>query len=130
MCRWPPTGTFGRVDIVTNYAGSDGRVVRGLLAQGDLDGLIVEASGVGNLASALFDALEEVRAQGIPVVISTRVHSGRTLPLYAGRGSGVSLAEIGCIFADNLPPHKARVLLLAALTHTNDIAELSRIFAR
>ncbi len=121
---------LGRVEIVTNYAGADGRLVRALLSQGDLDGLVVEASGVGNLASALFDALEVVRAAGVPVVISTRVHTGRTLPLYAGRGSGVSLREIGCVFADNLPAHKARVLLLAALTHTRDVVELRRIFAR
>jgi len=121
--------TLGRVEIVTNYAGADGRVVRGLLAQGALDGLVVEASGVGNLAEALFDALVEVRQRGIPVVISTRVHSGRTLPLYAGRGSGVSLQEIGCVFADNLSPHKARVLLLAALTHTSDVERLREIFS-
>jgi L-asparaginase len=117
------------VEIVTNYAGADGSVVRGILARGGLDGLVVEASGVGNLSSALFGALEEVRAQGIPVVVSTRVHSGRTLPLYAGRGSGVSLVQIGCVFADNLSPHKARVLLLAALTRTSDSARLARMFA-
>jgi len=124
-----PGATLGRVEIVTNYAGADGRVVRGLLDRSGLDGLVVEASGVGNLAEALFEALVEVRALGIPVVISTRVHAGRTLPLYAGRGSGISLRDIGCVFADNLPPHKARVLLLAALTHTKDTDELRRIFS-
>ncbi|HSG08850.1 MAG TPA: asparaginase [Longimicrobiales bacterium] len=124
-----PDAVMGRVEIVTNYAGADGSVVRGILAQGGLDGLVVEASGVGNLSSALFGALQEVRARGIPVVVSTRVHSGRTLPLYAGRGSGVSLAQIGCVFADNLSPHKARVLLLAALTRTSDSAVLARMFA-
>ena len=120
----------GRVEIVTNYAGADGRVVRGILAQGGLDGLVVEASGVGNLASALFDALEETRAAGIPVVITTRVHTGRTLPLYAGRGSGISLREIGCLFADNLPPHKARVLLIAGLMAGHRGEALAALFAR
>jgi len=118
------------VEIVTNYAGADGRVVRGLLAMGDLDGLVVEASGVGNLAEALFEALEEVRRAGIPVVVTTRVHTGRTLPLYAGRGSGVSLEEIGCVFADNLPAHKARVLLLAALMQGVPPEGLRAVFSR
>ena len=126
----PADATLGRVEIVTNYAGADGSVVRGVLAQGGLDGLVVEASGVGNLSDRLFEALREVRAQGIPVVISTRVHSGRTLALYAGSGSGVTLEGIGCVFADNLPPHKARVLLLAALTRTSDPAELRALFSR
>jgi len=106
---------LGRVEIVSTYAGADGRVVRGLMALGGLDGLVVEAAGVGNLAGALFDALVEVRDAGIPIVVSTRVNTGRTLPLYAGKGSGVTLREIGCIFADNLSPQKARVMLLAAL---------------
>lgn len=126
----PQDATLGRVEIVTNYAGADGSVVRGVLAQGGLDGLVVEASGVGNLSDRLFQALQEVRARGIPVVISTRVHSGRTLALYAGSGSGVTLEGIGCVFADNLPPHKARVLLLTALTGTSDPAELRNIFSR
>ena len=124
----PRDATLGRVEIVTNYAGADGSVVRGILAQGGLDGLVVEASGVGNLSEPLFEALRDVRARGIPVVISTRVHSGRTLALYAGSGSGVTLEGIGCVFADNLPAHKARVLLLAALPRTSDPEALRLLF--
>ncbi|MDP2955862.1 MAG: asparaginase [Longimicrobiales bacterium] len=126
----PRDAVLGRVEIVTNYAGADGNVVRGVLAQGGLDGLVVEASGVGNLSDRLFEALEEVRGRGIPVIVSTRVHSGRTLALYAGSGSGVTLEGIGCVFADNLPPHKARVLLLAALTRTSEPGALKAIFGR
>ncbi|NJD18791.1 MAG: asparaginase [Gemmatimonadetes bacterium] len=126
----PADATLGRVEIVTNYAGADGSVIRGILAQGGLDGLVGEASGVGNVSDRMFGALQEVRAQGIPVVISTRVHTGRTLALYAGSGSGVTLEGIGCVFADNLPPHKARVLLLAALTRTSDPSELRALFNR
>ncbi|MHB1192679.1 MAG: asparaginase [Longimicrobiales bacterium] len=126
----PADATLGRVEIVTNYAGADGSVIRGILAQGGLDGLVVEASGVGNVSDRMFGALEDARARGIPVVISTRVHTGRTLALYAGSGSGVTLEGIGCVFADNLPPHKARVLLLAALTRTSDPVELRALFGR
>lgn len=127
----PPGAEPGRVEIVTNYAGADGNVVRGLLTTGErLDGLVVEASGVGNLSADLFEALREVRERDVPVVISTRVHSGRTLPLYAGSGSGVSLEEIGCVFADNLPPHKARVLLIALLTRRPDTGALREAFGR
>ncbi len=128
--RLAVAGELGRVDIVTNYAGADGRAIRGLLEQGGLDGLVVEASGLGNVSSAMHDAIAEARDQGVPVVISTRVHSGRTIPLYVGPGKGVTLKEIGCVFADDLSPHKARVLLLVALTHTRDPAGLQEIFSR
>ena len=126
----PSDVELGRVEIVSTYAGADGRVVRGLMALGGLDGLVVEAAGVGNLAGALFDAIAEVRAAGIPVVVSTRVTTGRTLPLYAGKGSGVTLKEIGCIFADNLSPQKARVLLLAALAAPPRAGGIEAYFSR
>ena len=128
--RLPSDAELGRVEIVSNYAGADGRVVRGFMALGGLDGLVVEATGVGNLAGAMFDALADVRRAGIPVVITSRVATGRTLPLYVGKGSGVSLEEIGCIFADNLSPQKARVLLLTALAAQSDVEGIAEYFSR
>lgn len=124
----PDEAALARVDIVSTYAGADARLVRALMA-GGLDGVVVEAAGVGNLASALFEGLEELRAAGIPCVVTSRVPDGRVLPLYSGRGGGVSLREIGCVFADNLSPQKARVLLIAALASGRD-EELVDLFSR
>lgn len=118
------------VDIVPNYAGSDGRLVRGLLKEGPVDGLVVDASGAGNISGALFEAVREAREQGIAVVITSRTHGGRVLPLYAGGGGGTTLHEMGCVFADNLSAQKARVLLIVALTRTRDIQDLRTIFGR
>jgi L-asparaginase len=95
-----------------------------------VDGLVVDAAGAGNIATALFEAVREARKQGIAVVITSRTHSGRVLPLYAGGGGGTTLHEIGCVFADNLSAQKARVLLIAALTRTADPAELRSYFGR
>jgi L-asparaginase len=36
--------------------------------------------------------------------------------------------ERGIVTADNLPPHKARILLRLALTRTTDLAEIQRMF--
>jgi L-asparaginase len=118
------------VDIIPNYAGSDGRLIRGLLNEGHVDGLVVDAAGAGNIAGALFEAVREARAQGVAVVVTSRTHAGRVLPLYAGGGGGTTLHEIGCVFADNLSAQKARVLLIAALTQTGDPKELREIFGR
>jgi len=118
------------VDIIPNYAGSDGRLVRGLLKEGPVDGLVVDASGAGNISGALFEAVREAREQGIAVVVTSRTHSGRVLPLYAGGGGGTTLHEMGCVFADNLSAQKARVLLIAALTRTRDVQDLRTIFGR
>lgn len=121
---------LGRVEIVLHYAGADGALIRGLLDRGGLDGLVIAGAGLGHVSGAMYDVIEQVRAKNIPVVISTRVYRGRTLPLYATKGSGVSLVNLGCVLADNLSPQKARVLLLVAMTRTKDPAELAKYFGR
>lgn len=65
-----------------------------------------------------------------PVVISTRVYTGRVMDLYANKGRGVSLRELGCIFADNLSPQKAQILLTVALTKTKSSEHIQQYFAR
>jgi L-asparaginase len=125
----PPDVVLPTVDIIPNYAGSDGRLIRGLLKEGPVDGLVVDASGAGNIASRLFEAVREAVEAGVVVVITSRTHSGRVLPLYAGGGGGTTLHEMGCVFADNLSAQKARVLLTAALTRTRDPEELRGYFS-
>jgi L-asparaginase len=39
------------------------------------------------------------------------------------------LEEAGMVAADNLNPQKARILLMLALTRSQDISEIRRIFA-
>jgi L-asparaginase len=116
------------VEIVMHYAGADGNVIRGLLNQPSLDGLVVAGTGVGNVSSLMYDAIAEVRERGIPVVMSTRVHTGRVIPLHTSKGRGKSLKEIGVVFADNLSPQKARVLLMLAVRETTNPDKLQRIF--
>ena len=122
---------LGRIEIVSHYAGADGLVIQALLHETErtrLDGLVIAATGLGNISEKMYEAVKEARERGIPVVISTRVYTGRAIPLYATKGGGISLKDLGCVFADNLSPQKARILLMLALTHTKDSAELQLYF--
>lgn len=116
-----------RVEIVPMYAGADGRVIEMLLERGELDGLVIAGLGLAHVPEAAMDAVRAVRASGIPVVLSTRVFTGRIVPLYS---NNVQLLETGAVEADNLSPWKARVLLIAALAHGTDPGSLGEVFAR
>lgn len=117
-----------RVEIVYSYAGADGRLIRALLKEPDLGGIVVVGLGLGNVPAGVADAVEAARKQGVPVVIATRVLSGRVFSLGDGKSSAIGMKKMGCVLADNLSPQKARVLLMAGLTVSKDPAMLQKYF--
>ncbi len=121
------TDRLGRVEIITEYAGSDGRLAHLLLEDESLDGLVIAGVGLGHVSDGTLEAIRDIRAKGIPVVLSSRVPTGRIVPLYA---VDFETRNLGCIDADNLSPQKARILLMLAMTRTRDPAELQEFFDR
>ena len=109
-----------RVDIAASHAGVDGTAIRAFVAAG-ARGIVLSALAPGVTAPAETDALLEARQRGVLVVISSRAGSGRVLPRTIFR-------ERGFVVADNLPPQKARVLAMLALTRTEDAKEVQRMF--
>lgn len=103
-----------RVDIIYMYAGVDDFALRGALERGAA-GLVIAGVGAGNVNQALFQGITETLAAGVPVVISSRVPYGGAQPLYSYAGGGMALRRAGAIFAHDLSPQKARVLLMAGL---------------
>ena len=116
-----------RVDIVPMYAGADGALMRAAVAAG-ARGIVIQALGIGNVNVPLYEAAEEAIGQGIVVVISTRVPNGRVLPVYGTVGGGMTLKDAGAVFADNLSPQKARILLMLALQSTSSAVEIQALF--
>lgn len=116
-----------KVDIVTMYPGSDGRLLEYAIDSG-AEGIVVEALGSGNVNSANYRAIQKGLKMGIPIVIATRVYWGHVLPLYGGDGGGDTLAKAGCILSGDLTPPQARIELLLALTQTSDMNELRGYF--
>jgi L-asparaginase len=109
-----------RVDIAYSYAGSDGAVVDALVAAG-ARGIVSAGLAPGIPTPLERAALERARDAGVAIVQSSRAGSGRVaLRRY--------LKEAGMIAADNLNPQKARILLMLALTRTQEVAGLRRLF--
>lgn len=89
---------------------------------------MIAGLGLGDVTGLMFDAIQEARTRGIPIVISTRVPTGRVFPLNAAKGGALNLRALGCVLADNLSPQKARILLMLALTGSHDTAALQHFF--
>ncbi|WP_245421980.1 asparaginase [Rhodoplanes serenus] len=106
--------TMPPVEIVSMYGGADGRLVKAAVDQG-AKGIVIEALGWGNVNPPMFAAIKEAIGKGVPVVISTRVPTGRVMPVYGFEGGGKTLADAGAIMADDLSPQKARILLMLLL---------------
>jgi L-asparaginase len=110
-----------RVDICYSYGGVDGTIVEALVAAG-ARGIVSAGLAPGIPAPLERAALEKARDAGVVIVQSSRAGSGRVAPRRY-------LVEAGMVAADNLNPQKARILLMLALTRSQDIGEIRRIFA-
>lgn len=110
-----------RVAVVYSYVDADGFLIDALVDAG-VNGIVVAGFAPGGSTPDQTRAIEDARKRGVAVVQSCRAGSGRILDT-------LRLQEQDVVAADNLNPQKARILLMLALTVTNDPAELKRIFA-
>lgn len=117
------------VEIVPMYGGADGMLIKAALAAG-AKGIVIQALGWGNVNIPMYEAIKEAIKKGITVVISTRVPNGRVLPIYGFLGGGKTLKQAGAVFADNLSPQKARILLMLALQTTSKAEEIEKLFEK
>jgi len=108
------TAAMPRVDIVTIYGGADGALVRAAVGQGAA-GIVVQALGAGNVNPPMLAAIIEALAQGVAVVITTRVTNGAVAPHYGYEGGGATLLAAGAVLGNDLSAQKARILLMLLL---------------
>ena len=110
-----------RVDISYSYGGVDGTAVRAFVEAG-AKGIVAASFAPGMSHPQEVAALEDAVKQGVHVVVSTRAGSGRVVQRKA-------MNDRGFIAADNLNPQKARILLMLALTETDQRDDIIRMFA-
>ncbi len=109
-----------RVDIVYSYAGADELLVNAVRGNGS-DGLVLAGFGGGSYPPLVIEAAAQAVIEGIPVVLASRSTAGRVVMTPRKE-------EQNFIVSDNLPPQKARILLMLALTVTDDRREIQQMF--
>ena len=104
----------GLVPIISAYAGMTDELID-MLDLEQLDGLIIQAFGAGNIPKETAQKLESLLQKGIPVALVSRCFNGIAEPVYAYQGGGVQLQKAGVFFVKELNAQKARLKLLIAL---------------
>jgi L-asparaginase len=101
-----------RVDVTYVYQESDAAAINAFVSAG-AKGLVLTDNDE--------KAIKKAQKKGVVIVKSDRKGSGRVV-------ESEKQAGLGIVTADNLPPHKARILLRLALTKTKDPKEIQRMF--
>lgn len=112
-----------KVDILYSYSNDGNAVAAKALFENGTKALIIAGSGAGNIHENHKNMLKELLKQGLIVVISSRVGAGF-----------VSISDedraLGFISAEDLNPQKARVLLMLALSKTQNLQEIQEYFLK
>jgi L-asparaginase len=121
-----------RVDVIMVYQGAPGDLIRAAVDAG-AKGIVIAGAGAGATSGTQQEGIRYATDKGVFVVTSTRTGSGR-IPVRRsgggppGRDGGDDQRRRFMLGSEDLAPLKARILLMLALTKTQHLAELQRMF--
>jgi len=124
---FPVEQVNANVPLIKAVAGMEPEWLQFLLDQ-PVDGVVIEALGLGNLPPAIIPLLQRVLDKGVPIVLVSRCFNGQVQDIYDYEGGGKRLKEMGMIFTNGLNGQKARLKLMVALVQTRDFSVLRRYF--
>ncbi|MDD3265889.1 MAG: type II asparaginase [Burkholderiales bacterium] len=111
------------VAIIYEYAGVNPEMLDKIIETPNLKGIVIAGVGDGNIPSYEGSFLKKVRNKGIVIVRSSRVGSGTVTYDYNNLDTSFDLVN-----GNDLNPQKARILLMLALTKTNDTKKIQQYF--
>jgi L-asparaginase len=123
--------TLPRVDVVMVYQGAPGDLIKAAVDQG-AKGIVIATAGAGATSGTQDEGIAYATGKGVFVVITTRTGSGR-IAARARPGGPRTTGTAGRRFeyqiaGEDLAPLKARILLMLALTKTQDPTDIQRMF--
>jgi glutamin-(asparagin-)ase len=112
------------VGILYAHGGMNDTIVRAMLDSG-VRAVIYAATGNGNVAASIVASLVEARKRGIHVVRGSRTGGGVVI-----RNAAQPDDRYDWLVTDDQAPHKARILMMLALTREQCTRELQEVFLR
>ncbi|WP_134683272.1 asparaginase [Brevibacillus migulae] len=124
---YPVVHANANVPLLKAVAGMEPAWIQFLLEQ-PIDGLVIEAFGLGNLPPAILPTLQKLLDKSVPIVLVSRCFNGQVQDVYDYEGGGKKLKQMGMIFSNGLNGQKARLKLMVALEQTKDFTVLQQYF--
>lgn len=115
------------VPLIKAVAGMNPEWLKFLLHQ-SIDGVVLEAFGLGNVPPAIVPTLQQIVERGVPIVLVSRCFNGQVQDIYDYDGGGKRLKEMGIIFSNGLNGQKARLKLMVVLQQTTKLEEMQAFF--
>jgi L-asparaginase len=112
--------TLPRVDVILTYQGAPADLIKAAVDAG-AKGIVMAGAGAAALSGNQREGTDYAVEKGVFVVSTTRTGSGN---IAMGRGNAPTRRLSG----DDLQPVKARILLMLALTRTDQPDEVQRMF--
>ena len=123
-----------RVDVIMVYQDASGDLIKAAVDLG-AKGLVIAVAGAGATSGTQNEGLAYAASKGVFIVTSTRTGSGRIAPPRTDASANFKPSADQqrrrqfTIAGEDHVPVKARVLLMLALTKTNNRDEIQRIFS-
>lgn len=111
-----------RVDIIYACADMPADLIDGSVERGAV-GIVIAGDGNGNMNAATIQRAARAAEQGIVIVRSSRVPTGKV-----GRNVEIDDDRLQFIASDELNPAKARILLMLALLKRRQLNEIQHLF--
>ena len=126
-----------RVDVILTYQGAPGDLIKAAVDSG-AKGIVLATAGAGATSGTQTEGLDYAAQKGVFIVTATRTGSGRIAPprpsatqtTNADPTSPQQRRRALTVAAEDHAPIKARILLMLALTRTQDRSEIQRIFTQ
>ena len=107
------------VEIVSDYAGFDPEILDYFYGRPNA-GLVVSTFAGGRISAGVTEGLRRLTPGNKPIVLASGIKSGWIEGTFSQRRPWIT--------ANDLPPNKARILLMLALTQTNDPDKIQEFF--
>lgn len=117
------------VYLLKAYADMDNTLFEALAAT-EIDGLVIEALGAGNMPPATLPGIKKLLKNNVTLVITSRAFNGIAQDIYAYKGGGKHLKELGAIFAPGLTGIKAKIKLTILLEQGLSSTDMNKAFQK